>query len=77
MLLSIVHFLLAIDEPPKVRLLAPITLVKGTPVHSILLRFLVIIVARIFQALIVEDTLIFRINQSLSLNNFFESKQGA
>ena len=75
MLLSIVHFLLTIDETPEVRLLAPMTLVEGAPVHSILLRFLVVNVANIFEAVIVEDTLISRINQSLSLNNFFESMQ--
>ena len=77
MLLSIVHFLLTIDKAPEVRLLAPVALVEGAPVHGILLRFLVINVANIFKAFIVEDTLVFRINQSLSLNNFFESKQGA
>ena len=77
MLLSIVHFLLTIDEAPEVRLLAPVALVEGAPVHSILLRFLVIKVANIFKAFVVEDTLIFRINQSLSLDNFLESKQGA
>ena len=77
MLLSIVHFLLTIDETPEVRLLAPVALVEGAPVHSILLRFLVVNVVNVFKAFIVEDTLIFRINQSLSLHNFFESKQGA
>ena len=77
MLLSIVHFLLTIDKAPEVRLLAPVTLVEGAPMVGILLRSLVINVVNVFKALVVEDSLIFRINQSLSLNDFFESKQGA
>ena len=76
-LFSVIHFLLTIDETPKVRLLAPVTLVKGASVHGILLRFLVIKVANIFKAFILKDTLILRINQRLILDSFLESEQGA
>ena len=76
-LLGIVHFLLTVDETPEVRLLAAVTLVEGAPVVSIFLRFLVIDVVNVLQAFIVEDALISRISQSLSLHDFFESKQGA
>ena len=76
-LLSVVHFLLAIDKSTEVGLLALVTLVEGASMIGKLLRLLEVNVVFVGKTFIFEDTLISGIDQSLSLHDFFESKQGA
>ena len=73
--LGIVHLLFAVDQASEIGLLAVVALVEGATMVGKFLRLLVIYVVNVVQASIVENSLVFSMNQCLRLNSLFEPEK--
>lgn len=77
LLILLLHFLLTVDKPSKVRLFAPVALIEGAPVVRILLHSAKIEVTFRRQTLIVENALFVSMSQSLCFNFLLETYEGS
>ena len=68
MLLSVSHFLFAVNEATEVRLLASITEVERAPMIGIFLRLAEVGVTWSSESLVLEDSLLLGVDKSLLLN---------
>jgi len=77
LLLLVCHLLLAIDQSAEVRLLAPITLVERASVISELLGLAKVDIAFFGQTFIVQEALLFGVDESLLFDGLLEAKEGS
>jgi hypothetical protein len=76
-LLCVGHLLLTVNETTEVGLLASVALVKGGAVVSELLRLSVVDITLSRESLVIEDSLVFRVLESLLLNILLQGNEGA
>ena len=77
LLFSVCHFLLAIDQASKVRLLALVALVERASMVRELLWFAKVGICWILETLIIQNTLLLSILEGQSLDLLFQAKERA